>query len=200
MLLKFCSVSSAKYLKIKVGHANINKGTTHSVKRAYHYVNKWSTNYDICLLKVRTPFTFNLRVQPACLPTINMCGKSYEYHQAFIMGWGSTKPGGKQSQSLRQTPVTIKNREKCAKNYKLMGSNIHSCQICAGGHNRDSCQGDSGGPLFIYENNRWYQLGIVSFGISCAIESYPGVYTATCCYLQWINSTIYQDYRKYRNN
>ncbi|XP_023243444.1 transmembrane protease serine 9-like [Centruroides sculpturatus] len=194
------SVQNARKIKIKVGNAYINKGTTHSVTRAYHYFSKWSTDYDICLLKVTSPFTFNAHVQPACLPTKKMCEKRYENYPAMVAGWGVTTAGGTPSKHLKQTTVTIKNREKCAKNYKIMGSNIHSCHICAGGNHRDSCQGDSGGPLFIYENSRWYHMGIVSFGLSCALENYPGVYTACCCYLSWINSTIYRDYRYSRKN
>ena len=52
-------------------------------------------------------------------------------------------------------------------------------QVCAGVTGRDSCQGDSGGPLFATTPNGGpaVQVGIVSWGIGCAMTGYPGVYT-----------------------
>jgi trypsin len=47
--------------------------------------------------------------------------------------------------------------------------------ICAGasGGGNDSCQGDSGGPLVVAS----LLVGIVSWGLSCALADYTGVYS-----------------------
>ena len=38
--------------------------------------------------------------------------------------------------------------------------------------------------------DQWYQAGIVSWGISCAIPNAPGIYTKLPLYMDWINETI----------
>lgn len=72
-------------------------------------------------------------------------------------------------------------------------------QLCAGGEkDNDSCPGDSGGPLmsFNYEENRYVSAGIVSLGkseegkIACGAEGFPGVYTRTDQYTDWIQNAI----------
>jgi secreted trypsin-like serine protease len=47
-------------------------------------------------------------------------------------------------------------------------------------------QGDSGGPLMMNRGNRQCQVGIVSWGIGCATDTY-GVYTRISSFETWIN-------------
>jgi secreted trypsin-like serine protease len=42
----------------------------------------------------------------------------------------------------------------------------------------------------LYIENRWVQIGIVSFGEQCALPNFPGVYTYVPNYLQFIKSAI----------
>ena len=46
-----------------------------------------------------------------------------------------------------------------------------------------------GGPMVQFgENCEAVQLGVVSWGIGCGRETYPGVYTSTAKYIDWIQS------------
>lgn len=52
-----------------------------------------------------------------------------------------------------------------------------------------ACQGDSGGPAVIFsETKEPTVVGIVSWGIGCALKKYPGVYSRVLAVRQWIHS------------
>lgn len=58
----------------------------------------------------------------------------------------------------------------------------------------DSCQGDSGGPMIIpTEGGYDLQVGIVSWGVSCAHKDFPGVYAKIAAQYEWIRETVCQE-------
>ena len=63
--------------------------------------------------------------------------------------------------------------------------------LCAGGGLVDACSGDSGGPLVLYDyDGTSTQIVLVSWGIGCARDGTPGVYTAFDPSRDWIAQTI----------
>jgi secreted trypsin-like serine protease len=66
--------------------------------------------------------------------------------------------------------------------------------LCAATDGADACKGDSGGPLV----HTWGEprlVGIVSWGIGCAEDGQPGVYTRLdgSHYLDWIKRAMQAD-------
>ena len=53
---------------------------------------------------------------------------------------------------------------------------------------KGSCQGDSGGPLIIQTGTGPQQVGIVSWGIGCAEQGYPGVFTRVAEFGTWLDT------------
>lgn len=72
--------------------------------------------------------------------------------------------------------------------------NLHESFICAGGmKNKDTCKGDGGSPLIcpvFADDNRYEQLGIVSWGLTCGIQSTPGVYVNVFLFNDWVDENM----------
>jgi trypsin len=67
--------------------------------------------------------------------------------------------------------------------------------MCAKDPNQDACQGDSGGPLVVHghrgpDGSDDVQVGVVSWGIGCAQESFPGVYSRVSKAYEWIREVV----------
>jgi trypsin len=80
--------------------------------------------------------------------------------------------------------VPIVGREACQEQYPEY--TITDTMICAaeeeGG--QDSCQGDSGGPIV---DEAGTLIGIVSWGIGCAEQGRPGVYSNVGALIDFIS-------------
>jgi len=94
-----------------------------------------------------------------------------------VIGWGNTSTTGQASfpDALREVVVPVVDDTTCDTAYR--GFVTVETQLCAGVKGIDSCGGGSGGPLFARTASGPVQVGIVSLGIGCAKQHFPGVYT-----------------------
>ena len=141
---------------------------------------------DIALIRLAQPVQFNDYVTAICLPGPD----PQESERVTVAGWGVLSENGDSARSLRQVTINVMNNQA----ERAYGNEFDvRRQIGAGIANiggKDSCQGDSGGPLMYKANNQWYLAGVVSFGDGCGAANYPGIYTRTSAYLNWIQSKI----------
>jgi len=142
--------------------------------------------YDIALIRLATPLTYSDHIRPVCLPSADST-QTVPPNMAWVTGWGTTSSGGQVSRQLKQVQVPFVAYSSCQNSYGVINNNV---MVCAGRTGKDSCQGDSGGPLVQKSGNgSWYMYGIVSFGQGCASANYPGVYSRTSAYCNWISTT-----------
>ena len=107
-----------------------------------------------------------------------------------MAGWGVTLEGSLVlSSSLQEVSLPLVSLGKCR---EALGEAVTDTMLCAGGvRGQDACQGDSGGPLMGAhpDTDRVYLAGVVSWGVGCAREDLPGVYTRVTSYTAWIRET-----------
>lgn len=116
--------------------------------------------------------------------------------------------------TLQAVDVPVIDNRICERWHRSNGINvvIYDEMMCAGyrGGGKDSCQvsfadwsrvesislslfvsqGDSGGPLMLEKTGRWYLIGIVSAGYSCAQPGQPGIYHRVAKTVDWITYVI----------
>ncbi|XP_008830973.1 transmembrane protease serine 5 isoform X3 [Nannospalax galili] len=147
-------------------------------------------DYDVALLRLRTPLNFSDTVGAVCLP-------AKEQHfpmglQCWVSGWGHTDPSHTHSSdTLQDTVVPLLSTQLCNSSCMYGGSLTHR-MLCAGylDGRADACQGDSGGPLVCPDGDTWHLVGVVSWGRGCAEPNHPGVYAKVAEFLDWLHSTM----------
>jgi len=93
-----------------------------------------------------------------------------------VTGWGDILPtfGLFAPAELREVDLEVVSDSECGEtNFGF----DPPTGVCAAALLKDSCQGDSGGPLFATVAGDPVQIGIVSYGVSCAVPKFPGVYS-----------------------
>ena len=98
--------------------------------------------------------------------------------------------GGSTPEGLKYVRVPAITNAACNNDY---GGSITDSMICAGypgTGGKDACQGDSGGPFVCNDGGKAVIAGVVSWGISCALPTHPGVYARTTYVLDWIKANM----------
>ncbi|KAM9302116.1 prothrombin [Gastrophryne carolinensis] len=164
----------------------------------------WKENLDrdIALLQLRRPLTFTNYIHPVCLPTKDIVQKFLQSEfKGRVTGWGNLQEmwstGGPQlPQIMQQINLPLVDQERCKASTRIK---VTDNMFCAGYKPEDSkrgdaCEGDSGGPFVMKDpiSNRWYQMGIVSWGEGCDRDNKYGFYTHVHRLRKWIMKTIEQ--------
>jgi secreted trypsin-like serine protease len=130
---------------------------------------------DIAILKLSSPATLNIYIQPACLPTQSTSYPSTSY-SSWAVGWGAiSSTSTSASSTLRNVKLTIYDGRLYCAGYNFFSS---TSQICAGSvlGGRGVCGGDDGGPLFtrdmIAGKSRIVLAGATSNRASCGQSGY----------------------------
>ncbi|XP_014739103.1 PREDICTED: enteropeptidase isoform X1 [Sturnus vulgaris] len=153
-----------------------------------HYM-KETKDSDIALMHLQQKVEYTDYIQPICLPEKNQ--QFLPGINCSIAGWGKIENEGPTSNVLQEAEVPLLSNEKCQQ--WMPKYNITENMLCAGYDvgGIDSCQGDSGGPLTSEDGDKWFLVGVTSFGEGCALPQRPGVYVRVTMFVDWIKNIIY---------
>ncbi|XP_062706302.1 uncharacterized protein LOC109417777 isoform X4 [Aedes albopictus] len=148
--------------------------------------------FDVAVLTLERTVHFMPHIAPICLPEKN---EDFLGKFGWAAGWGALNPGSRlRPKTLQAVDVPVLDNRVCERWHRSNGINvvIYPEMLCAGyrGGGKDSCQGDSGGPLMHEKSGRWYLIGIVSAGYSCATRGQPGIYHRVANTVDWISHIV----------
>ncbi|XP_078062863.1 acrosin-like [Mustelus asterias] len=159
------------------------------VKRiiGHHGYDEETLQNDIALLLLWSRVDYSPYVQPICLPS--NATLLTDVDTCYITGWGAVVVDGPAADILQEAVVNLISHRVCNQGHWYDGLITRKMQ-CAGydDGSADGCQGDSGGPLQCFDprEERFYLMGISSFGVQCGLPRKVGVYTRSHEYSDWI--------------
>ncbi|GFS82775.1 prothrombin [Nephila pilipes] len=152
---------------------------------------------DLALVRLREHVRFTDYILPVCLGDRNL-GETLlspgpggnPIQMGTVTGWGKLKENGPSPRFLQEIRLPIVDQKTClaTSDYPVTRN-----MFCAGYPQEilgDACQGDSGGPFLMSSRNRWYLIGIVSWGEGCGKANKYGFYTRIPNYLSWIKGIM----------
>lgn len=185
--------SSSSRIKIVGGTNDISNKSSPAfrVKKIIrHNYNVDTKENDLALLELDVTSETLSNIEN--LSPISLCRSNFELpgRRCIVSGWGHMKARGSHvTEKLRQASLMVLKPSVCTKLLSAFPwDSIKNTMLCAGGTERDACQGDSGGPLVCTGDHSDRCLaGVVSWGVGCATEGIPGVYTNIKKYAPWID-------------
>ncbi|XP_064477371.1 mannan-binding lectin serine protease 2-like [Ornithodoros turicata] len=151
---------------------------------------------DIALVRLGDSVDVTDYIIPVCLGKDVDLSREYfnetVSRQGTVIGWGQLTESGERPRYLKEIRLPIVDEKTCqgAIKDKIW---VTPNMFCAGYDQEivgDACQGDSGGPFLVEKDERWYIIGIVSWGEACGKKGHYGYYTKVTNYHDWIRDTI----------
>lgn len=153
---------------------------------------------DVTLLFLDRPVQLMATIGTICLPPADA---NFAWARCLTSGWGKDKlgPQGAYQTIMKRVELLVVPRKHCewALRTTRLGwqFTLHSTFLCAGmGTRWDTCTGDGGSPLvcpIAGTDNRYYQAGIVAWGVGCNEPRIPGVYVNMPMFREWIDEQFY---------
>lgn len=199
---------TANQFKVNVGEYDLSNGANNAqtVARIYMHPDFDATlvNNDIALIEL---------VDSVNNEAITLVDQEQTEQFALdnstvtVVGWGGREgyevgegPTSNFPSTLHQVDLQLMTNDACKTtladsfsalydgSYSAEQMDISDAMLCAAvaGGGKSACQGDSGGPLMINSNVGWQQIGIVSWGYGCAADGFPGVYTRSGLFTNWV--------------
>ncbi len=148
-------------------------------------------DYDVALIRLAQ----ELEYAPVHIPFLDPQPLVEAGAPVTIVGWGSMAPSDDLAaypHILRQAELQLTDAGQCQERiHQHTGQyTITARMLCASSPTsaKDACTGDSGGPLLFWhaEPGTWVQIGVISWGIGCAVPALPGVYANLHPLQSWI--------------
>lgn len=159
--------------------------------------NKGTLYNDVALLFTEERFEWAENIRPICLPGSEI---NFDHERCIATGWGKDKFGrdGKYQVILKKIDLPVVPHALCTQYLRQTRLGyyyeLHPSALCAGGEvGHDVCKGDGGSPLICPISgfkDRYYQAGIVAWGVRCAEKDVPGVYANIPYLRSWISEKL----------
>ncbi|XP_040553910.1 serine protease 55 isoform X2 [Gallus gallus] len=174
--------------------------------------NRITLKHDIALIMLNYPIEFSDEKIPICFPYMDDISS---WQHCWVAGWGMMGAVSA-SHMLQKAKMKLVSREECLDQIPQLPKDMlcvelqqGSCQARArsseakdlpiwcteSAYRSKHCdtellEVESGGPLVCsYRNTmKWFQVGVISWGDSCAAKPYHQFYTSVYNYYEWIKT------------
>jgi len=144
--------------------------------------------HDVALIRLNGESS----ITPAKIDLEGLADSFESGRSLWPIGFGVLEYGTKfQPNHLQHVEVHYVSNDVCTESF--VGSDYEGIfqaesMMCAASAGKDACFKDSGGPLYDYNND--IVVGVVSWGIGCALPDYPGVYARISSSSSWIKDVV----------